>query len=143
MPSKNPAQRLADIIDNVDAIQGFTAELDFPAFRADRKTVYAVVRALEIISEASRRLPDDLLRRHLEIDWAAVAAAGNVYRHEYEAVDEALIWHTVQTWSGGPTQRGGRGDASLTGRPAAEWAAADGSVTISRLAPEYRFGANP
>jgi uncharacterized protein with HEPN domain len=95
MPSKNPAQRLADIIDNVDAIQGFTAALDFPAFRADRKTVYAVVRALEIISEASRRLPDDMLRRHPEIDWAAVAAAGNVYRHEYEAVDEALIWHTA------------------------------------------------
>ena len=54
------------------------------------------MRALEIISEASRRLPDDLLHRHPEIDWAAVAAAGNVYRHEYEAVDEALIWHTAQ-----------------------------------------------
>ncbi len=44
MPSKNPAQRLAGIIDNVDAIQdnvdaiqGFTSGLDFPAFRADRK----------------------------------------------------------------------------------------------------------
>ena len=93
MPSKNPAQRLADIIDNVDAIQEFIAGLDLPAFRADRKAVYAVVRALEIISEASRRLPDDLLRRHQEIDWVAIAAAGNVYRHEYEAVDEALIWH--------------------------------------------------
>jgi uncharacterized protein with HEPN domain len=96
MPSKNPAQRLADIIDNVDAIHEFTADLDFPAFQADRKTIYAVVRALEIISEASRRLPDDLLRRHPEIDWAAVAAAGNVYRHDYEAVDEALIWHTAR-----------------------------------------------
>jgi|ERR1051326_666961 ribonuclease HepT-like protein len=64
MPSKNPTQRLADIIDNVDAIHGFIGKLDLPAFRADRKTVYAVVRALEIISEASRRLPDDLLRRH-------------------------------------------------------------------------------
>jgi len=51
----------------------------FQAFRAERKTVYAVVRALEIISEASRRLPDELLRRHPEIDWAAIAAAGNVY----------------------------------------------------------------
>ena len=100
MPSKDPVQRLADIIENIDienidAIHGLTADLDFPAFRTDRKTVYAVVRALEIISEASRRLPDDLLHRHPEIDWAAVAAAGNVYRHEYEAVDEALIWHTV------------------------------------------------
>jgi uncharacterized protein with HEPN domain len=52
MPSKNPAQRLRDIIDNIDAIEVFIARLDFPAFRADRKTVYAVVRALEIVSEA-------------------------------------------------------------------------------------------
>jgi uncharacterized protein with HEPN domain len=96
MPSKNPAQRLCDIIENVDVIAAFTADLDFQAFRADRKTVYAVVRALEIISEASRRLPDELLHRHPEIDWAAVAAAGNVYRHEYDAVEETLIWHTIR-----------------------------------------------
>jgi uncharacterized protein with HEPN domain len=62
----------------------------------DRKTVYAVVRALEIVSEASRRLPNELIDRHPDIDWAAIAASGNVYRHEYEAVDEALIWHTVR-----------------------------------------------
>jgi uncharacterized protein with HEPN domain len=96
MSSKNPAQRLKDIIDNIDAISAFTAELEFPAFSADRKTVYAVVRALEIVSEASRRLPEDLKNRHPEIDWTAVAAAGNIYRHEYEAVDEGLIWHTAR-----------------------------------------------
>ena len=96
MPSKSPAQRLRDIIDNIDAIAAFTAGLEFTAFRTDRKTVYAVVRALEIVSEASRRLPGELLERHPEIDWAGVAAAGNVYRHKYEVVDEALIWHTVR-----------------------------------------------
>lgn len=95
MPSKNPAQRLQDIIDNIDAIRLFTAQMDSDSFSADQKTVYAVVRALEIISEASRRLPAGLKERHAEIDWTAVAAAGNVYRHEYESVDEKLIWHTV------------------------------------------------
>ncbi len=96
MPSKNPAQRLQDIVDNVDAITEFTVQMDFAAFVNDRKTVYAVVRALEIVSEASRRLPEDMRERHSEIDWVAVGAAGNVYRHEYDVVDEALIWHTVQ-----------------------------------------------
>ncbi|MEP7364573.1 MAG: HepT-like ribonuclease domain-containing protein [Acidobacteriota bacterium] len=96
MPSKNPAQRLFDIVDNIDAKGGFTAGIDIQSFRADRRTVYAVVRALEIISEASKRLPTELLQRHPEIDWPAVAAAGNVYRYEYEAVDETLLWHTVQ-----------------------------------------------
>lgn len=66
MPSKNPAQRLRDIVENVDVIATFTKDLNFESFRTDRKTVYAVVRALEIISEASRRLPAEMLRRHPE-----------------------------------------------------------------------------
>jgi uncharacterized protein with HEPN domain len=96
MPSKNPAQRLSDVVDNIDAIEAFTAGLDFEAFAGDRKTVYAVLRALEIVPEATRRLPPELKDRHPEIDWIAVAAAGNVYRHEYDGVEERLIWHTVR-----------------------------------------------
>ena len=96
MPSKNSAQRLHDLVENIDAIETFTAGMDAKSFAADRKTVYAVVRALEIVSEASRRLPVDLKDRHPEIDWGAVAAAGNVYRHEYEGVDESMIWRTVR-----------------------------------------------
>lgn len=46
MPSKDPAQRLRDILENIDAIAVFTAGMDLAAFTADRKTVYAVVRAL-------------------------------------------------------------------------------------------------
>ncbi|HEX3663629.1 MAG TPA: HepT-like ribonuclease domain-containing protein [Acidobacteriaceae bacterium] len=55
-----------------------------------------MIRALEIISEASRRLPDAIRDRYPEIDWTAVAAAANIYRHEYEGVDERLIWLTIQ-----------------------------------------------
>jgi uncharacterized protein with HEPN domain len=62
--------------------------------RTERR--FTPLRALEIVSEASRRLPDELTDRHPEIGWDAIAAAGNVYRHEYDAVDEALIWHTVR-----------------------------------------------
>jgi uncharacterized protein with HEPN domain len=73
---KNSAQRLRDIRENIDAIESFVPSS---------------------ISEASRRLPKELRDRYPSIDWAAVAAAGNVYRHEYEAVDEAQLWHTVRT----------------------------------------------
>ena len=55
----------------------FTTGMEHDTFAGDRKTVYAVVRALEIVSEASRRLPVELKGRHPEIDWIAVAAAGN------------------------------------------------------------------
>jgi uncharacterized protein with HEPN domain len=96
MPSKKPAQRLKDIQENIDAIRTFTRGMVFEDFAGDKRTVYAVTRALEIISEAVRRLPDDIKATYPEIDWQAVAAAGNVYRHEYEVVDDSLIWHTVQ-----------------------------------------------
>ena len=41
-------------------------------------------------------MPDELKARYPEIDWVAVAAAGNIYRHEYEGVDETLIWYTAR-----------------------------------------------
>lgn len=95
MRSKGPGQRLQDIIDNIEAARRFIAGMDFDTFVADEKTYYAVVRALEIISEASRHLPDGLKAKHQAIDWRAIAAAGNIYRHEYEGVDPIIIWHTA------------------------------------------------
>jgi uncharacterized protein with HEPN domain len=62
----------------------------------DTRTVYAVTRCLEIISEASRRLPDEIKMRHPPIAWKAMAGAGNVYRHEYEDVAAQLVWDTSQ-----------------------------------------------
>jgi uncharacterized protein with HEPN domain len=95
MPSKDPDQRLRDIAENIEAVRTFTAGMDFAAYARDQKTLYAVTRALEIISEASRRLPEEIKARHPSIDWRAVAAAGNVYRHDYESVRATVIWQTV------------------------------------------------
>jgi uncharacterized protein with HEPN domain len=55
-----------------------------------------VTRCLEIISEASRRLPDELKARHPSIAWKQMAGAGNVYRHDYEDVAAHYVWETVQ-----------------------------------------------
>src|SRR4051812_26994265 len=96
MSSKNPGQRLRDLIENIDAIRDFVVGMTFPVFKEDRKTLYAVTRALEIISEASRRLPEEMKGKYPHLDWQAIAPSGNVYRHEYEAVAESLIWYTIQ-----------------------------------------------
>ena len=77
------------------AIQ-FVGDLSYEAFRDDARTVYAVTRCLEIISEASRRLPGDVKARHPSIAWKDMAGAGNVYRHDYEDVAAKLVWDTVQ-----------------------------------------------
>jgi uncharacterized protein with HEPN domain len=96
MPS-NPADApLRDILHHIDLAVEFIAGIDDASFPDDARTVYAVTRCLEIISEASRRLPDDLNARHKSIAWQRMAAAGNVYRHNYEDVAAHYVWETVQ-----------------------------------------------
>ena len=50
---------------------------------------------LEIISEASRHLPQPLKDRHPKIDWVAVRDSGNMYRHAYEFVTDQRLWDTL------------------------------------------------
>jgi uncharacterized protein with HEPN domain len=96
MPSDRPENALRDILRQIDLAESFVANLERAAFLDDTRTVYAVTRCLEIISEASRRLPDDLKARHPSIAWRQMAGAGNVYRHDYEDVAAQYVWDTVQ-----------------------------------------------
>lgn len=76
---------------HVDYALEFVRGADRAAFDRDTMRLFAVVRCLEIISEASRRLSDDVKQRTVEIPWKEIAAAGNVYRHAYEDVSPARV----------------------------------------------------
>lgn len=84
--------RLHDILENIDAVSEMIDGLDFAGFRSDLRTSRAVERCLEIISEASRRISNDLKSLHPETPWTEIAALGNLMRHEYQRVDSYLIW---------------------------------------------------
>ena len=98
MPSKrsNPKAYLFHIRDNITLARRFVDGFDYDQFRDNQLVSYAVTRALEIISEASRRLPAAIKARYPEIPWADVAGAGNVYRHDYEDVRQRAVWNTAQ-----------------------------------------------
>jgi uncharacterized protein with HEPN domain len=66
----------------IDLIGTFVDGYDFLRFAADPRTFHAVTRCLEIISEASRRIPAEVKARHPSIPWRQMADAGNKYRHE-------------------------------------------------------------
>jgi uncharacterized protein with HEPN domain len=87
---------LFDIRDNLRLAREFVAGLSLEAFKADRRTFYAVTRCLEIVSEAARRLPPTIRDRHPELPWRAIMGVGNVYRHDYDNVAEEFVWRTVQ-----------------------------------------------
>jgi len=87
MPFDPSETALRDILHHIRLVAEFVAGVE---------QNYAVTRCLEIISEASRRLPDELKARHPTIAWNQMAGAGNVYRHEYEDVVAEIVWETVQ-----------------------------------------------
>ena len=96
MPSKTADGALRDILHHIDLAMQFVEGFGDGTFKDDVRTVYAVTRCLEIISEASRRLPEELKMRHPAIAWKQMAGAGNVYRHDYEDVAAQFVWDTVQ-----------------------------------------------
>lgn len=96
MPSDSATAALRDIEHHIDLAFQFVEGLDYPRFHDDARTLYAVTRCLEIISEASRRVPAEIKERYPLIAWKDIAGAGNIYRHDYEDVAAKLLWDTVQ-----------------------------------------------
>lgn len=94
--SDRTRQALLDIRENCILAKTFLEGMEFAAFAEDRRTFYAVVRCLEIISEASRRLDEIFRVEHPELPWRAIMGSGNVYRHNYDNVGEDLVWRTVK-----------------------------------------------
>jgi uncharacterized protein with HEPN domain len=85
MRSERDNATIREILDHIDLAENFGKGRSFTG-ADDLMPLYAVIRCLEIISEASRRLSPELKARHAEIPWREMAAAGNVYRHKYEDV---------------------------------------------------------
>lgn len=86
---------LQDILDAIALAEGAAAGHDLASFSADRFLQFGIERALEIISEAVRHLPDDLLAQRPDISWFGIRAIGNLMRHEYWRIDPDIVWRVV------------------------------------------------
>lgn len=87
---------LNDILLTVDRVTSKLAAVPLDEFLASWELCVIAQRALEIISEASRRIPRELKARRPEIDWQGVADIGNVLRHEYHVISDRLLWKVIQ-----------------------------------------------
>jgi uncharacterized protein with HEPN domain len=87
---------LHEIIVAIDGIQIAVAGKTFADFQKDWLLRHGAQRAIEIISEASRHVPDHLKTMHPSIRWRSIAGIGNVLRHEYHSISDKVIWKVIK-----------------------------------------------
>ncbi len=94
--AKNFRPSLEDIARSIRWIEADTKAADFDYFRRSRQLRQVVERNIEIISEASRRIPEKLKAKYPDIPWREIAGIGNVMRHDYDEVAPTLVWNVVR-----------------------------------------------
>ena len=94
--SKTPKLRLLHIRDEIDDLQSHLDGIEFENFATNYLLVRATERAILIISEAVRTLPDTMIDAFPDIPWQAIRGIGNIIRHEYERVDPRVLWDVIK-----------------------------------------------
>jgi len=85
-----------DIISAMDKSIDFVKNISYEEFTRDDKTVFAVVRALEIIGEAAKKIPDDIRKNYPEIPWKDITGMRDKVIHEYFGVKLSIVWRTIK-----------------------------------------------
>lgn len=93
--SSEPREYLLHIIAETDYLIEHSRSIDRDEFETDETFRRAFVRSLEVIGEATKRLPDDFRSRHPDIEWRAMAGMRDRLIHDYLGVDYDLVWEVV------------------------------------------------
>ncbi|TSA24178.1 DUF86 domain-containing protein [bacterium] len=86
---------LNDILESIINIKSFIHDMDFLTFQEDKKSQYAVIRALEIIGEASKKIPKVIQKTYSDIPWRFMSGMKDKLIHDYFGVDTQVVWNTV------------------------------------------------
>jgi len=93
--SSEPREYLRHILAEADYLSTHSRDLSFDAFRSDETLCRAFVRSLEIIGEATKKVPVDFRARYPDVDWRSMAGMRDRLIHDYVGVDYDIVWDVV------------------------------------------------
>jgi len=97
MSNRKVEDYLQDIIDAINATEQFLLGFDFTTFETDKKTIFAVTRAVEIVGEASKQIPKKIRDDYPSIPWQEIAGMRDKMIHQYFGINLKILWNTAQT----------------------------------------------
>ena len=90
--SLSPPEYIRHIIDEMDYILSRISDMDYESFVRDETLKRAFVRSIEVIGEASKKLPDDIKAMQPDIEWRKVSGMRDRLIHDYFGVDYTIVW---------------------------------------------------
>ena len=86
---------LRDMLENAQRAIHFVNGMNYEVFAKDDKTVYAVIRAVEIIGEAAGNIPEEIRSKYPDIPWRDVKGMRNKLIHQYFGINMEVVWQTI------------------------------------------------
>jgi uncharacterized protein with HEPN domain len=86
---------LRDMLENAQRAIQFTKGMSYEVFAKDDKTVYAVIRAVEIIGEAAANIPEEVRSKYPNVPWREVKGMRNKLVHQYFGINMEVVWQTI------------------------------------------------
>ena len=85
-----------DILNSIKDIETFVEGMEFEDFLQDKKTINAVIRSLEILGAATKKIPTDIRREYPDVPWKYMAGMRDKLIHEYHGVDLEMVWEVIK-----------------------------------------------
>lgn len=97
MKKRNYFDFINDIDEAITDIENFVKSMKYNQFTKDKKTINAVIRSLEVIGEAAKKIPGSVKKQYDEVPWKQMMGMRDKLIHEYFGVDTEIIWQVTQT----------------------------------------------
>jgi uncharacterized protein with HEPN domain len=96
MTKRDIRDYLQDILDHIAIAEKFVDGMTFDEFQDDEKTIFALIRAIEVIGEATKQIPIPLREKYPDILWQGIVGMRNRLIHVYFGVKLKVLWDTTQ-----------------------------------------------